>query len=74
MDRYPNTTQGVADMLRDTCAIPATVVDATSDPAVQGVWRFTLSNGVAGVAYLAGYLDPWGCTREINDFEIEESV
>ncbi len=46
------------------------------DPQVAGVWEVLgckdRNHLVRVIVYLAGYPDPWGNTRKLNDFECED--
>ena len=40
------------------------------DHSVDGVWAIdSLKSGIRVIVYLAGYKDPYGDKRELNDFE-----
>ena len=47
---------------------------ARPDPTVYGVWEVKHpknDDGHRSIVYLAGYKDPWGKTREHNDWETD---
>jgi hypothetical protein len=67
--KYHDTAAGVEAMLRANAQLDLSGAQYLPDGWVRGVWRFVLRDGRAGVAYLAGYEDPYGRVREWNDFE-----
>ncbi len=81
--KFPNTADGARAMLKDhACeiALPHSKIDAATvyqDPEVLGVWvLLNVCNdeeeGPDAVVYLAGYPEPMGNIREMNDFECGE--
>ena len=68
--KYHDTQEGVAAMLRANSQFALEGARFVPDGWIKGVWNFTLRDGTQGVAYLAGYTDPFGETRSWNDFEI----
>jgi hypothetical protein len=75
---FPDTVEGVKDMLK-ACADKSWLkrVDLESctfrrDPSVDGVWEVKMKSGKRIIAYLAGYKDPWGKKRDMNDFETDD--
>ena len=73
---YPDTKEGVLQYMQygydksflkrldlPTCKIHA-------DPSVEGVWAVdSMASGFRCIIYLAGYNDPWGQKRTMNDNE-----
>ena len=74
---YPDTSHGAISMLIEESTIDMTDSTAKPDPIVCGVWEVKHPNddeGHRSIVYLAGYKDPWGKTREHNDWETESNV
>ena len=75
---YPDSKVGVLSLLREesTINIPEddNQITAEADPYVAGVWKVdidpkTNDEDNVVIVYLAGYPDPWGSKRDINDWE-----
>ena len=73
---YPDTAKGAIQYLRDDSSLDLKGAKAIPDPWVYGVWKVILKvpkpevgQEVEAIVYLAGYKDPMGDTREMNDFE-----
>lgn len=69
---YDDTAKGAIKYLRDDSSLDLTNATAQPDPQVQGVWKITTPNEPDvefAVVYLAGYADPFGQVRDIDDFE-----
>lgn len=74
---HPDSEQGAKTALADMSIIKKEQMgEASADPAVEGVWKVTLNergrkkHGIDFcIVYLAGYKDPFGDVREVNDFE-----
>ena len=75
---YPDSKSGVLDLLREetTINIPEdnNQITVESDPCVEGVWKVDLDPKINDddnvvIVYLAGYVDPWGMKRIVNDWE-----
>ena len=75
---YPDSKEGVLALLREesTINIPEdnNKVSVKPDPHVEGVWKVDIDPKVNDgenvvIAYLAGYTDPWGSKRIVNDWE-----
>ena len=75
---YPDSKSGVLDLLREetTINIPEdnNQITVESDPCVEGVWKVDLDpknndGDNVVIVYLAGYVDPWGMKRIVNDWE-----
>lgn len=67
--KYPDTLSGARQYLADAGLRMTGKERGQCDPQVEGVWQVTLSDYATAVVYLAGYRDPWGRRREVNDFE-----
>ena len=67
--KYSDNSSGVLQMLSENTSYDLKGSTLVPDSSVQGVWEVKLKDGHRVVAYLAGYPDPWGFVREINDFE-----
>ena len=67
--KYSDNSSGVLQMLSENSSSDLKGATLTPDPCHRGVWGVRLKDGHQVVAYLAGYSDPWGFVREINDFE-----
>ena len=81
LDRqYPDTVQGAKQCLKDLSDpywAPPELIDsaiAQIDPQVKGVWLLKNVSKFKGeenaIVYLAGYEDPFGRVRKMNDFEV----
>jgi hypothetical protein len=74
---YPDTKEGVIDCLKEMSNLTANDFKHARyipDPEVQGVWKVDCSATVKHedhtlIVYLAGYPNPWGNIRKMNDFE-----
>ena len=75
---YPDSKEGVLSLLREesTINIPEdnNKVSVESDPHVEGVWKVDIDPKINDdenvvIVYLAGYIDPWGRKRIVNDWE-----
>lgn len=69
--RYPDTAKGAAACHLDLSTATLPDGEWRPDPHVYGCWGFFPERGSDPVAivWLAGYEDPWGRTRERNDFD-----
>ncbi len=70
--RFADSLQGAIAMLRHESTYNTEGATGIADPQVEGVWRVGLADGVSVICYLAGYRDPYGRTRNANDFESNE--
>ena len=75
---YPDSKVGVLSLLREesTINIPEddNQITVEADPYVAGVWKVdidpkTNDEDNVVIVYLAGYPDPWGNKRDVNDWE-----
>ena len=75
---YPDSKSGVLALLREetTINIPEdnNQITVQSDPVVEGVWKIDIDpkkndQDNVVIVYLAGYIDPWGMKRDVNDWE-----
>ncbi len=75
---YPDSKSGVLALLREetTINIPEdnNQITVQSDPVVEGVWKIDIdpkknNEDNVVIVYLAGYVDPWGMKRDVNDWE-----
>ena len=75
---YPDSKSGVLALLREetTINIPEdnNQITVQSDPVVEGVWKIDIDpkkndEDTVVIVYLAGYVDPWGMKRDVNDWE-----
>ena len=69
---YPDTPDGAIACLKELSILDLDHASAVPDPVVDGVWLVKLANGVKVIVYLAGYKDPFGKIRQIDDFEVED--
>jgi hypothetical protein len=73
--KFPDTVQGAKDCLREladaTTYSNMVVLTWTPDPVVAGVWGVIDNGKVRCIVYLAGYSDPFGNVRAMNDFEAD---
>lgn len=67
---FEDSKAGAVDCMNaiSTYAMTAEACEATPDPEVRGVWKLVWE-GRTFIVYLKGYADPWGETRDHNDFE-----
>ena len=74
---YPDTKTGVLNLLREetTINIPEDndQITVEPDPEVEGVWKVdidpkTNDGDNVVIIELAGYVDPWGRKRIVNDW------
>ena len=75
---YPNSKEGTLSLLREESTINLPEdnnnINVESDPCVEGVWKVdidpkTNDEDNVVIVYLAGYVDPWGMKRIVNDWE-----
>jgi hypothetical protein len=66
--RWPDTAAGAIAALGTLSVHTVTGATARPDPVVEGVWLVTHKAGQS-IVYLAGYHEPLGNVRKINDFE-----
>ena len=75
---YNDSKEGVLSLLRDetTVNIPEdnNQITADPDPCVEGVWKVdidpkTNNEDNVVIVYLAGYVNPWGMKRIVNEWE-----
>lgn len=71
--KYDDSKFGAVQMLKEMSVFDLRRAKVVPDQSVEGVWKVTICSGkfkgVEVIAYLAGYLDPFGHLREFNDFE-----
>ena len=74
---YPDSKSGVLALLREetTINIPEDndKISVESDPDVEGVWKVDIDPQMNDednvvIVELAGYVDPWGRKRIVNDW------
>lgn len=75
---YPDSKSGVLALLREETNINIpednNQITVQSDPVVEGVWKIDIDpkkndQDNVVIVYLAGYVDPWGMKRDVNDWE-----
>lgn len=69
---YPDTKEGVLEYLKTDSSLDLEDATVVPDSAVEGVWAVDLPDGSRTIVYLAGYKNPFGEVRELNDFETGE--
>ena len=76
---YPNSKVGVLSLLREESNINMpednNQINVVSDPSVEGVWKVDIDPKINDgdnvvIVELAGYVDPWGIKRIVNDWEL----
>ncbi|MAJ90030.1 MAG: hypothetical protein CMD08_01995 [Flavobacteriales bacterium] len=76
---FPDSKAGVLDLLREESNINMpednNQVNVVPDPWVEGVWKVDIDPKIndgdnVAIVYLAGYADPWGIKRIVNDWEL----
>tara|TARA_Y100000992_G_scaffold287530_1_gene240401 strand:+ start:244 stop:510 length:267 start_codon:yes stop_codon:yes gene_type:complete len=76
---YPNSKVGVLSLLREESNINMSEdnnqINVVSDPSVEGVWKVDIDPKINDgdnvvIVELAGYVDPWGIKRIVNDWEL----
>ena len=75
---YPDSKEGTLALLREESTINLSEdnnnINVESDPCVEGVWKVeidpeTNDDDNVVIVYLAGYVNPWGMKRIVNDWE-----
>ena len=76
---YPNSKIGTLNLLRKESNINMPEdndqINVVPDPYVEGVWKVDIDPKINDgdnvvIVYLAGYVDPWGRKRIVNDWEL----